>query len=140
MANAVTTQIITDGPRNAVVKIVGILDTSDVASTAIVDPASLGYMDNSNQQRCDQVRIDKIWCSIETGLDVQLFWDATTDVPIITLLGTEDLCFSKFGGLQNNSGTGKTGIINLVTEGWGSGIKEFTIVLHLVKQIANLRT
>lgn len=33
MANSVTYQTIIDGPRNAVVKIVGILDTSDVAAT-----------------------------------------------------------------------------------------------------------
>lgn len=41
MANTVTTQILVDGPRNTVVKVVGILDTSDVAATGQI--ASGGF-------------------------------------------------------------------------------------------------
>src|SRR5512135_2267911 len=39
MANILTTQLLVDGPRNAVVKIVGILDTSDVAATGQIGSA-----------------------------------------------------------------------------------------------------
>ena len=47
MANSVTSQIIIDGPRNTVVKVAGILDTSDLASTVVADPAVLVGIDNT---------------------------------------------------------------------------------------------
>lgn len=140
MANSLTTQVIVDGPRNAVVKIVGILDTSDVTPTAVVDPATLGYMDNANQQRASQVRIDRILYTVEEGLDVRLQWDATSPVYIIDLVKAGHQELGQFGGYQNNAGAGKTGKILLSTEGWTAGVKEFTITLHLVKQISNLYT
>ena len=40
MANILETQIIEDGNRNSIVKIVGVLDTGDVSATDVVAPAS----------------------------------------------------------------------------------------------------
>ena len=40
MANVVNTQVLLDGKRNTVIKITGVLDTSNVSSTTIVDPAN----------------------------------------------------------------------------------------------------
>lgn len=206
MANIVTQQLLVDGSRNAVVKIVGILDTSDVAATAsltggattlgsavitftsstapikgqyvtgtgipassyilsvdgatqvtlnnaatatntgltftlvagaivAVDPAQLGFMDFANQQRPNQIRIDRILYTVEEGLDVRLLWEATANVYIIDLVKAGHQELKRFGGYQNNAGTGKTGRILLATEGWTTGVKEFTILLELVKQI-----
>ena len=42
------------------------------------------------------------------------------------------LDFSPFGGLQNTSGSGKTGDINLTTTGASSG-DSYMIVLHCIK-------
>lgn len=141
MANSVTTQIIVDGPRNSVIKVVGILDTSDVSATAIVDPASLSYMDDTNQQRASQVRIDRIIYTVEEGLDVRLEWDATSPVYIIDLVKAGHQELKDFGGYQNNAGAGKTGKILLATEGFTAGkVMEFTVTLHLVKQISQLNT
>ena len=47
MANQVNTQILQDGARNAVVKITGVLDTSnvsvsDVITTSMFTPAQIG--------------------------------------------------------------------------------------------------
>lgn len=208
MANIVTQQILVDGPRNTVVKIVGILDTSDVAATGTlgtgasgatttgsttitftaggltpvvgqyvtgtgipsgtyivsftatsavisnaatatnsgltftltagaivaVDPAVLEYLDPAHQFRASTVRIDRILYTVEEGLDVRLQWDATTPVYIIDLVKAGHQELKKFGGYQNNAGAGKTGRILLSTEGWTSGVKEFTITLELVKQ------
>lgn len=128
MANAVTTQIILDGPRNVVVKMVALLDTSDIAATNIVTLAGLANPVPT------QLRIDRIAYSVSQQLGVQLYWDATTDVIITNLFpGGDDLCFKGIGGLLNNAGSGKTGAIQVVTTGWASGIQGFTLVLELVK-------
>ena len=129
MANAVTTQLLQDGARNAVVKIVGLLDTSDLASTAAV---ALADIDAAFVPTA--FRIKGIQYSISSQLTVQLLWDATTDVVAIALAGQDSLCFDHYGGLQNNAGTGITGTLNILTKGWASGAQTFTLILELEKQ------
>jgi hypothetical protein len=53
------------------------------------------------------------------GFNAILLWDATTDVPIMTLETDTsfDHDFSKFGGIVNNGGAGKTGDILITTNG-----------------------
>lgn len=213
MANLITTQLLVDGPRNAIVKVVGILDTSDVAATGqigsggftttigsktiaftagaltptlgqyvtfsdgtttfpagtyitgitdathitvnnaalatnvsaaititgtagaivIADPAEMGYMDFQNQHKATQLRVDRIIYTVEEGLDVRLFWEATANTYIIDLVKAGHQELWQFGGYQNNAGAGKTGRIVLTTEGW-SAVREFTILLHMIKQ------
>lgn len=132
MANSFTTQIIQDGPRNTVVKITGILDTSDQALTTAVDMSTLTQ--GSTALAPSQVRIDYLDYSISDQLEVQLLWDATTDVVIMPLAGRGRLLFQNFGGIQNNSTTGKTGNILIKTTGWTSGTQVFMVTLELVKQ------
>ena len=134
MANVVTTQLLADGPRNTIVKIVGILDTSDVGYTTLVDPATLSAIDGwGNKAR--QLRINKIIFNVEDGLDVRLFWDATVPESIDTLVGRGNNDMAAFGGLNNNAGAGKTGKIGYSTQGWNTGLTlEFTLVLEMVKQ------
>jgi hypothetical protein len=129
MANILETQIIEDGNRNSIVKIVGVLDTGEVTATDIVVPASF------NPVPLD-FRIDTIWYSVEEGLSVRLWWDASTDVYIDTFNGSGTADYHKrFGGLINNAAAAnKTGAIKLSTEGWAStGVYNFTLTLHLVK-------
>ncbi len=127
MANALATQILVDGARNAVVKITGVLDTSDVSMVAVVDPADFvpvptGFI------------LDKVTYAVEQGLAVRLWWDASTDILIHTFTQSEGAKFKKFGGLYNNSGAGKSGKINLDTEGWASmAIYNFTLTLEMIK-------
>lgn len=132
MANAFTTQILVDGPRNAVVKITGILDTSNLASTTAIDLATLTQ--GSTATAPTAVCIHHVDYSISDQLEVQLAWDATTDEVIMPLAGRGRLMFKDFGGLQNNAGVGKTGNINILTTGWASGIQVFSVVLEMVKQ------
>jgi hypothetical protein len=126
MANSLTTQIITDGPRNATVKVTGVLDTSNQASVAILDVAALFPVPVS-------VNIMHLDYSISDQLEVQLLWDATTPVVILPIAGRGRMSFIDFGGLPNNAGVGVTGKINLLTTGWASGIQIFSIVLEVVK-------
>lgn len=135
MANSTSTQILVDGPRNVVIKFEGVLDTSDLGSTVVADPATLDYMVDSTKSRATKLRIDHLIFAVEDGLSVNLFWDATTPVRVEELVGRGKADYHRFGGLQNNAGaTGFTGKITATTEGWGSGIKSFTVILHLVKQ------
>ena len=135
MANTITTQILVDGPKNVVVKIDGFVDTSDLASTVLLDPATLSVVD-SNGTKATKLRIDKIVYDIEDQLSCNLSWDATTPVLIWHLLGRNKLEFDKkYGGLQNNGGAGVTGKITMVTQGWSaSAILSFSILMECTKQ------
>jgi hypothetical protein len=134
MANSVTTQILNDGPRNVTVKVSGFLDTSDVTSTVIVDPALLSDI-SINGQKATKLRIDRIVYDVEDLLDVTLFFDATTPVRAWDCVGRGELRLNKSGGIQNNAGAGVNGKITLTTQGWvASAVLQFSIVLSLVKQ------
>lgn len=136
MANSITTQILNDGPRNTVIRINIFLDTSDLALTTVADPALLVQTNPVTTQ----LRIDKMRCSIEDSqapeLEVDIVWDAATPVVAWQLMGRSDeLNFQNAGGLNNNAGAGKTGKIQVRTQGWSAGaILSASILLYLVKQ------
>lgn len=135
MANSVNTQIIQDGPRNVVVKVEGILDTSDLASTVIVDPSTLAGMDNTGLIKALGLIVDRIQFSVEDTLECRLAWDATTPVRMVELQGRGTEKYERFGGLTNNSGAGRTGKILLSTQGWAAAATiSFTLILTLKKQ------
>ena len=126
MANVINTQILVDGARNAVVKITGVLDTSNVSSVVIIDPASFSPKPTA-------FRIDHIDYSISDPLEARLQWDATTPIDILPLAGRGRMTFWNFGGLQDNGGVGVTGKINLLTTGYSTGTLVFSIVVEIVK-------
>lgn len=126
MANSLVIQNIIDGPRNVVVKVTGVLDTSDQGITPIAVPASFSPVPST-------FLIQHVDYAISDQLEVQLLWDATTDVVIMPLAGRGRMGFVEFGGLKNNSGAGTTGAINLLTTGWTSGTQIFTIILEMIK-------
>ena len=133
MANTFSTQLLRDGPRNTVIKVEGILDTSDLALTVIADPAVLQSIDFNNVIKASKLRILDCSYSIQDTLTVNLLWDATTPVRIGELTGRGDLKSRLFGGFVNNAGAGVTGKILMSTSGW-STIKSFWFVLELIKQ------
>ena len=143
MANSTSIQILEDGAARTVLKLEGVLDTSDVSSTLVIDPALQSSVDptGSNYLKASSYRISKIIHNIEDGLSVNLFWDATSQVRIEELTGRAKVDYRDFGGLQlkgstgtaNTAPAGATGKINYTTEGW-SGIKSFSVILYLTKQ------
>jgi hypothetical protein len=136
MTNSVTFQTLEEGPRNIIVKAAGVLDTSDYALNTFISMAS------SNQggkgPTPTQVRIDHIDYSVSDQLEVQLWWDATSDVIILPLAGRGRMSFWNFGGLTNNAGAGKTGDVLIKTTGYTSGTQVFSIILECVKQGTDL--
>jgi hypothetical protein len=135
MANVVSTQLLEQGARNTVVKWTGLLDTSDEAYNVKLLPASPGIVPTPSQWR-----LDYLWYSISDGLEIQLFWDATSPTLIVPLAGRGKIDYCNFGGLQNDAGAGKTGglgmaAISLPGVTYTAG-KPFTysLTLELVKQ------
>ena len=130
MADAVTSQIIFDGTKRAVIKFTNISDGTGETGVIKVDVSSLEpYLGAS----CSSVAIQRI-DAVTVGMGLNLLWDATTDV-LIMALGEGDFVsfdFTRFGGMTNNSGAGSTGDILFTTVGATAGDK-YTVVLELLK-------
>lgn len=136
MANVTSIQTLVDSERNLVVKLVGILDTSDVSLSTLVDPALVAAVNSTglNPQQPSKVAIKKITYDVEDGLAVNLYWDATTDVPIWRFTGRGFVMAEQFGFLQNNAGAGVTGKVLYDTDGYSSGTVSFTLLVEFIKQ------
>lgn len=137
MANSTSIKILQDGPRNVVVKFEGILDTSDLSSTVILDPATLSDMTDFGQ-KATKLRLNKVQFVIEDTLAVNLFWDATTPIRIEELVGRGKMDYYKFGGLSpttaDYASAGWTGKITVTTQGWAASASlSFSIILECVK-------
>lgn len=126
MAITVTKQVIVDGSRNAVVKL-------HLVSGAAAEATNQSLLDVSTLVDTPaEVKIVEI-TSGSSDMDIDLHWDATANVDIITLpVGETVYDFREFGGLLNNSGAGKTGDILFSTRG-AAADSEATIVLTLKK-------
>lgn len=136
MANTTSIQILEDGDRNVIAKLVGQLDTSNLSLTTLLDPATLTSVNTSglNPQKASTLAIESVVFDIEDGLVVNLYWDATTDVPIWRFSGRDKMNAEFTGFLQNNAGAGKTGKILVDTTGYTSGTKSFTLLIQCIKQ------
>jgi len=130
MADAVATQILVDDTRRAVFKFTNISDGTGETGVVKVDVSALTPYQG---KACTGVAIQTI-DALTVGMGVNLLWDATTDVIILTL-GESDFFtfdFSRFGGLTNNAGAGKTGDILFTTVGATAGDK-YTVVMEVLK-------
>lgn len=124
MADAVSSQTLIDGTRNAVMKFTNTSDGTGESAVLKVDVSALSGAPTS-------VKITKIHYSV-AGMVARLLWDADTDVTIVDLQGDGKLCCEDFGGLQNNGGAGVTGDILLSTVGHTAG-DSYTIILEMQK-------
>ena len=134
MADAVTTQtILDDGGKNLIVKLTNISDGTGESAVTKVDVSALAAREDGTA--CSSVLIEKVSHSIIGFTQVQLLFDATTDTIALGLAqdSTGHMDFSEFGGLQNTSGSGKTGDIKLTTIG-AANLDSYVIVLELIKK------
>jgi hypothetical protein len=135
MADAVATQKLFDGERMAIMKFTNISDGTGEAAVLKVDVSTLNP--SSFSKACDGVTITKIH-ALTHGLEVDMLWDATTDVLIATIpqntMYSMDL--TEFGGLWNNAGAGKTGDVMFTTRDQTAG-DTYTIILEMVKSYAD---
>ena len=131
MADAVTTQTIIDGPREAVLKFTNVSDGTGESAVAKVDVSALSS--NSAGKACSEVRIMRVSHAI-VGMSVQIFFNASTNVLAMELAESSNghMDFKSFGGMPNNAGSGKNGDILFTTKGHSSG-DSYSIVLEMVK-------
>ena len=137
MADAVTSQTLSDGDRTAVMKFTNISDGNGEASVVKVDVSAL----NSNSHTgaaCSRVHVTQVWYAI-SGMRIDLEWDASSNVKALILGAGVALeptnghfDFRSFGGIKNNSGGGITGDIDLTTLHHTAN-DAYTIILELSK-------
>ena len=136
MADAVTSQTLSDGDNIAVVKFTNISDGSGEASVAKVDVSALA--NNSAGAACALATIEQVWYDIG-GMRVALEWNATTNVVAAVLggsaavgVGSGYMDFRSFGGVKNTLASGYDGDIDLTTSDH-TNLDHYTIVLQLRK-------
>lgn len=130
MADAVTSQTIIDGARNAVMKFTDISDGTGESAVLKVDVSAL-TPDPATGAPCTGVKIKAVRYDI-FGMSVSILWDATTDVVALILAGFGKQDYKKVGNIPNNAGAGKTGDILFTTNGASAG-DTYSIELHMVK-------
>ena len=132
MADAVATQTLIDGDKKVVQKFTNISDGTGESAVVKVDVSGLAT--NSRGDACTGVVIEKIWWQC-IGMKVQILWNASTNVFCIELgenqSGSHD--YTVFGGLTNNSGSGKNGDVLFTTVG-ATSADTYTVILYLRKK------
>ena len=132
MADTVASQTIIDGPKTVVLKLTNVSDGGGEAAVVKVDVSALTSLPNGTA--CTGVVIERIWWQC-IGMKVQLLWDATTNLFCIELgenqSGSHD--YTVFGGLSNNSGSGKTGDLLFTTVGH-TAADTYTVLLYMRKE------
>lgn len=145
MANTNTKRIVRDGPDNAVVELIGVLDTSAASFTVtLAIDISADFVNNLTPgppPALVGLRLDEVQYSLSDGLAAQLFWDATADEIMIALAGRGKFCIQDAGGLQPNRGAaGYTGDIDLtinnIVVAAGTPIQVYTLLLFFKKLYA----
>lgn len=127
MADTVTSQLIHDGPRNAVYKFTNTSDGTGESAVTKVDVSGLSGSPSA-------VRIEKIE-AMTHGMGVDILWDADTDELAWNIAAdvSDSFDFSDIGGIANDAGTGVTGDIKFTTVSHAN-LDRYSIVLHLVKK------
>lgn len=134
MADAVTSQTLLDGERLAIMKFTNISDGTGESAVTKVNVSALAK--SNSGLACTGVTINKI-TSVCHGMEVRMYWDATTDVPFFlsTVNTNYENDFSSIGGITNNAGAGKNGNVVFSTSDQTAG-DTYTVVLEMVKSYA----
>lgn len=129
MANTLTLQTIADNERKLVVK--AHLDSDGTEETGLTVINAANYSPPFVQSRLVALT------AIATGnFGAALAWEADANVRLLAIAPDAEYQydFSRFGGLPNNAGVGKTGNILLITQGIANN-DELTLVFELDKDL-----
>ncbi len=126
MANKTAIQTILDGDRNVTVLATGVLDTSNLASTALIDVSALA-------PAATDLILDEVAFSVTSPLQVILSWDATTDDEALCLVDSGQICLCEFGGLPNPRSSGWNGDLLIKTLGYASGTVSYSVLVKAKK-------
>ena len=133
MADVVTSQTLIDGARTTVMAFTNVSDGNGESAVAKVDASALQGMGGPmGSSVSTDLRISQVWYSVD-GMNVDILWNATTNVLALSLFSDGHLDFRGFGGLQNNAGSGVNGDILFTTRNHTSG-DTYSIILELTKK------
>ena len=117
MANVLSRQIMEDGYRNAVVKVAGTIDTTDINIAPLITLND--FITNAPNGYLVGFRVDHVWHSMSNALELMLYWNAANPQQIVMLAGRGRESFYVVGGLQPvQTAMGYDGSINLVSYGF----------------------
>jgi hypothetical protein len=134
MANRSQITILEEGPRNAKVAIVGVLDSSNYSGNV-----NISSFTNNEPNQAGTFRyfaIQKAEYAINSPLTFVVDWHATTNQLALAIADSNDINFGKGGGLlpSNAAAAGFTGNFDLSTVGYAAASTVgFTILLTLKK-------
>jgi hypothetical protein len=136
MAFAFNTQVMRDGYRNFVIRLTGtcVAGDADLAPAVLIDVTTLN-------PPCSLLRVDRVKYSLPNGspLDIQLWWQATSNVLFEGMSGGDDMDVWNFGGLFPPNVAGLTGNIMWGTSGATSAeptantVLTFAVIVECVK-------
>lgn len=116
MANSITVTYLINGSRYFTAKVDFVCDsTAELSAVDVIDPSALTGKPTKFKIRNISWQLSDFF--------VKLLWDATSDVPALTLNQYEgDIDFFEETGapLVNNAGSGVTGKLQLTTKGLAS--------------------
>jgi hypothetical protein len=113
MANTITGPAIQfQGDRKLINTCFVTADGGSASSITLVDVSALTPSGGNN---CTRVALNKIWYqgAGAANASATMAWDATTDVPFLSLNYDNNFDFSSFGGLQNTQAAGYSGDVLL---------------------------
>lgn len=123
MAITVTKQNLVDGETLGVVKLHLVSGAAtDVTNQSLLDVSTL----NGAPAKIKIMALN----TVASDMDIDLHWDATANVDIITVpTGENYFDFTRYGGLNNNAGAGVTGDILFSSRG-AAADSEATIIIE----------
>lgn len=133
MANTLDVQLLEYGPKNVRVKVIGLLDTSDLNITTFLQPDDVLPFPPRGANILRTFRIDAVHYSISEGLSVLFWWRGIPDQIAVAVAGSQNMdCLESSGGVQNNASS-PTGALAVSSRGYITGALTFTCILELVK-------
>jgi hypothetical protein len=135
VANSLDRVIVQEGPRNAVVRLTGSLDTSDIAIAPVISLQD--FSNNDPRMTLIGFRVDEIEFAMQSNLGLTVYWDSMNPQAIANIAQIGE--FEWEGGLiPDATRPGYTGNISISSSGFLAGKPNmFTVNLEMVKLYRN---
>jgi hypothetical protein len=144
MALSYNIETLASTERKLVVKFSMVNDgsTDDLAKTDFIDPADYTSQEG---KACSYVSIDRIWQTVETGIQINLHWDASTDYYVwgangigasSVMTACSDFTLGNWGGLVP-PGKGASSVTANSGTGAGTGATDGTLLISTLGMSAN---
>lgn len=131
MADTVVTQVLSNGPKNLVIRCTNFSDGTGESAVAKFDATSSTYA-NKGQTPGVYARLTRVQYDIRNG-GLRILWDATSDEDCLVLDESGDLKFNPPLG-PPSSLAGRTGSLLFTTVGFMAN-SGYSVILHINKNV-----